>query len=598
MLTDIGVVIVNWNTSQYLLDCVASFLSAGVLLENIVIVDQGSTDNSIQQLCARYPQIRFCELLDNRGYGHAANTGSALLTTRYVVVSNADIVIETDTIKTLYSFMEQDVQIALLGCQHKDRYGNSRTQFSRTTIIRGLFLEIVPNTLRGLWRALEEKRKSISSPRNVNYIEGAFLFLRHTQFDAVGGFDEGFSFFFEDADLPLRLRISGFKVIHVPSVSIVHYGSASFMQVPERHKIEFYQNFLRFHLRHALRRSVWMKQIYLFWFQLFAQGIGLCKHVLSVDRHYHSNFQQIANALSKPHREEQLSQPFVSIIIPTYNRPECVALLLSTLKEQTYTSFEVIVVDQSTTSKKIIRENKNIPYPLKVVYSTCPNRSNAKNVGIRYATGDIVLFCDDDIVPSPEMVEVHVKNHSDTKIGGVSCRIIENDLPPLSSTDICRVTWYGRMKDGFQSDVCCDVGTMVGGNMSIKRAVLHETGYFDALFRGTSIFEEQDVSERLKRFGYRIRFTNEAVVQHIPQKTGNVLLQKNAPANYYRDFHHNEIIFFLKNRNHLCLMFVIPFCFLRTIKKTVQYRLSLSESYRILSGIWQGIYRYYWSLKC
>jgi hypothetical protein len=54
--------------------------------------------------------------------------------------------------------------------------------------------------------------------------------------------------------------------------------------------------------------------------------------------------------------------------------------------------------------------------------------------------------------------------------------------------------WYGRMKDGFQSDVSCDTETMVGGNMSIKRAILQEIGYFDAVFKGTAIFEEQDIS--------------------------------------------------------------------------------------------------------
>ncbi len=598
ILPDIGVVIISWNTCQHLLNCVASFLSDGVLLKNLIVLDQGSTDGSVEQLRVQYPQIRFCVLNENLGYGHAANTGSTLLTTRYVVISNADVIVEPGAIETLCSFMEQDALIALLGCQHKDGNDNSRTRFSRTTVLRGLLLEIVPNNFRGIWREFEERRKNISLRQNVNYVEGAFLFLRRSHFNAVGGFDEGFSFFFEDADLPFRLRTSGFKVMHVPSVSIIHYGGASFTQVQERHKIEFYRNFLRFHRRHALRRAIWMKRIYSLWFRLLAKWIESRNHILSVHRFSNNYFQQIANALTVIQSEEQRLQPFVSIIIPTCNRPECVLHLLTALKEQTYTSFEVIVVDQSSATQQVSRQGISVPYPLKLLYSAYPNRSNAKNIGIRNATGDILLFCDDDIVPSPKMMEVHVKNHRDTTIGGVSCRIIENDLPPLMSTDICRVLWYGRMKDGFHSDVCCDVETLVGGNMSIKQTVLQEAGYFDAIFRGTSIFEEQDVSERLKSLGYRIRFTNETTIQHIPQKTGNVLLQINATAQYYRDFHHNEIIYFLKNRNHLCMMFVIPFCVLRTIKKTLQFRLSLSESYCILSGIGQGIKRYYWSLKC
>jgi len=243
------------------------------------------------------------------------------------------------------------------------------------------------------------------------------------------------------------------------------------------------------------------------------------------------------------------------------------------------------------------RQGIPVPYPLTIIYSAYPNRSNAKNIGIRHAIGDILLFCDDDIIPSHEMVEVHIRNHRDARVGGVSCRIIENDLPPLKSTDICRVTWYGRMKDGFQSDVSCDVGTLVGGNMSMRCEILHEMGYFDANYRGTSIFEEQDLSERLKNLGYRIHFTNETTIVHQPQTNGNVNLQHSETAKYYFNFNHNEILYFLKSRNHTLLLFVIPFCILRAIKKSIQFQLSISEGYRILYGIVDGIKTYYRSLK-
>ena len=165
------------------------------------------------------------------------------------------------------------------------------------------------------------------------------------------------------------------------------------------------------------------------------------------------------------------------------------------------------------------------------------------------------------------------------------------------TTDICYVTWYGRMKDGYQSDVSCDVGTLVGGNMSMQRDILHEIGYFDANYIGTSIFEEQDISERLKNMGYRIHFTNETTIVHQPQNNGNVNLQNIDTSQYYYNFNHNEILYFLKNRNHLLLLFVIPFCILRAFKKTIQFHLSVSESCRILYGIVDGVKKYHHSLK-
>jgi len=259
--------------------------------------------------------------------------------------------------------------------------------------------------------------------------------------------------------------------------------------------------------------------------------------------------------------------------------------------------FEVLVVDQShEPDVELQREIQSLSYPITVLHSDYPHRSNAKNIGIRNAKGSVILFCDDDILPSNEMLEVHIKYLREKDLGGVSCRIQEENLPSCNSTDICYVTWYGRMKDDYQSNVSCDVGTLVGGNMSLRKDVLHETGYFDANYQGTSIFEEQDLSERLTYLGYRIYFTNDTTLLHQPQKEGNIDLQHRAPSQYYHDFHHNEILFFLKNRNHFLLVFVIPFCILRTMKKTIQFHLSLAESYHMFSGIWDGMNTYYRSL--
>lgn len=467
-----------------------------------------------------------------------------------------------------------------------------------------MLLELIPKSTRGTWRSFEQQSHKILVPQSVRYVEGAFLFLRCTHFDAIGGFDEGFSFFFEDADLPIRLLNAGFDVQFVPSVSIVHLGGESFSQVPVWHKEEYYRNFLQFHKRHALRRAIWMQRIYNLCFNWFANILFVLKRISGISLSNKINQRwQIISAIANIYTPKSLKKidsenPLVSVIIPTYNRPDCLKQLLQKLQFQVYKNYEVIVVDQSD-EKSILMEHivSEFSYPIIFLHSDYPNRSNAKNIGIRHAKGEIILFCDDDITPSDDMLKVHVKYHRDSAIGGVSCRIIENNLPPLKSTDICYVTWYGRMKDGYQSDVSCDVGTLVGGNMSMQRDILHEIGYFDANYIGTSIFEEQDISERLKNMGYRIHFTNETTIVHQPQNNGNVNLQNIDTSQYYYNFNHNEILYFLKNRNHLLLLFVIPFCILRAFKKTIQFHLSVSESCRILYGIVDGVKKYHHSLK-
>ena len=133
--------------------------------------------------------------------------------------------------------------------------------------------------------------------------------------------------------------------------------------------------------------------------------------------------------------------------------------------------------------------------------------------------------------------------------------------------------------------------------MSVRASVLRRVGCFDPIYRGTSIFEEQDFSERLRHLGYRILFTNETTVFHHPQSGGNVEQKKSQPGSYYRTFHHNETVFFLKNRDRLTLPFMVGFCALRSLKQTLLHRLPLRQAFSIFGGVLEGFRSYYASLR-
>ena len=268
------------------------------------------------------------------------------------------------------------------------------------------------------------------------------------------------------------------------------------------------------------------------------------------------------------------------------------------MEKQTFKNFEVIVVDQSNKCD----DRKEIAFKefkgnLRVIRTSSKGRSVAKNVGMREAKGDIILFCDDDIVPRDDFLQVHLRNHRDPTIGGVSCRTIEPYSKELNTKNICRITLWGQMIGGIQSDVKTEVETLVGENMSFKRDSLLRAGYFDASYQGTSIFEEQDVSFRIKYFKYKRIFTNETSVDHNPQPMGNDDIKLKHRIEYYRDFHHNELLYFLKNRNRLCLLFVIPFCFLRSIKQTIIAKELIWGVFKIFSGVFDGIKTYYSLIK-
>ena len=591
-------IIINWNTREHLLRCVDSFLSDGLQPSLILVVDQGSSDGSLHALQTRFPDVRFLSLKDNIGYAHAVNRGVAELHDPYIIVANSDIIVHKGTAGSLANVMQGNENIGMLGCKMLNGEGRNATRFSRTSVTRGILLELAPKFLRGLWRDTEQLVRQDEQPFPVTFVEGAFLMIRREAFLSIGGMDEGFTFFYEDADMPMRMIKSGYHVLHVPQASVTHFGGASFSQVPQRHASEFHRNMIRLYGRHALRRAVWLKRVLravagfkVLFFKAFSPIVGSGMNVKTRIERNRIILQSLTADL-QPIRNER---PLVSVIVPTFNRSHSVQSLIDNLRKQTYTHCEIIIVDQSDDGgmSALDTAGEGIRW-LKLKKA---NRSLAKNVGMNEARGDILLFCDDDIIPEKTMVETHVRAHSDVSVGGVSCRVMEEGLPPITSTNICRVMPYGRMIDGFQSDAECFVETLVGANMSIKRQVLKEAGYFDSLFTGTSLFEEQDFSERIRHLGFRILFTNKSSVRHIPQPDGNIGFRIAQPSAYYHSFHHNELVFFLKNRNHLLLLFVIPFCFLRTVRQSLRYRLSFREGMHIFAGVFSGIRGYYRSMK-
>jgi GT2 family glycosyltransferase len=413
---DVGAVIVNWNAGAYLENCLRSFLLEGVLVRNIVVVDHGSSDDSVGIVRQHFPEVRVIIDTRNPGYSTAINHGTRHLSTPVFVVSNPDIVVQEGALSEILRSFQSDGTVALAGCKLVDQYGNDATRFSRTSVTRAVLLLIVPSNFRGYWRAHEQRVHNWKQPFEVSYVEGAFMVIRRTVFDAVGGFDEDFSFFFEDADFPLRLRKSGWKVVHIPGASVTHLGNASFSKVPVRRTVEFYKNILLLYEKHSYRRFLWLRRILflivktklslfsilrLGSLRLVAQKIEINRELLQVFHQYRVERNSRAKEELPIHDGQNEDRgPLVSVIIPTYNRVDCLLQLLDVLKRQTYQNFEVLVVDQSDmVDEAKERSYRSFGSKLKVLHSHTRGRSLAKNLGIGKARGDLLLFCDDDVIP-------------------------------------------------------------------------------------------------------------------------------------------------------------------------------------------------------
>jgi glycosyltransferase involved in cell wall biosynthesis len=282
----------------------------------------------------------------------------------------------------------------------------------------------------------------------------------------------------------------------------------------------------------------------------------------------------------------------VSVVIPTYNREKCVIDLLHCLFVQEYRNFEIIVVDQSETlsaeKQEIIAQ---APDSLKYYQISERGRSLAKNYGILFSTGDIILFCDDDIIVPTDFISTHVRNFDNPSLGALSCRLIEDGQPSLPIDKAIKITFFGRIVNRSYSTRSSFVNTLNGGNMSFRREALDKVGFFEEYFLGTSMVEEPDIAYRVMKSGYKIYFDASITVFHYPQYNGNVAEMKSKRAGWYYYYFYNLSIFYLKYRRIWNLFFLFLFCFLLSLKQTFKHGLAFKDYIRMLGGYFHGLKR-------
>ncbi|MCS6862400.1 MAG: glycosyltransferase family 2 protein [Abditibacteriales bacterium] len=235
----------------------------------------------------------------------------------------------------------------------------------------------------------------------------------------------------------------------------------------------------------------------------------------------------------------------VSVVIPTLNRPEPLIGTLVSLLNQTWDDYEIIVVDQSPSPNPEV-EALLLTAPHNVRYFLVDSKGSpaARNYGIEWATGDVVLSCDDDIIAHPTLIECHARNYADASIGGVAGRVLTQEDKPLSRIrHVGTCNYYtGWMTGNFNATMRCDVEHVQGANCSFRRAVLKQVGGFDEAFTPLGHFEEADLSLRVRRAGWRIVFDPHAAVTHLQHPAAG-----NRPISFrertYWHFHNYGLLF-------------------------------------------------------
>jgi hypothetical protein len=207
---DVSIIIVSYNTSVLLQECLASLrLSTDVKKETFVI-DNCSVDNSAQIVTEYFPEARLFVNNKNKGFGAASNQVLKDCRGRYVVFLNPDTRVKPDTLQNTVAFMDVSQHIGLAGAKILNPDGTLQESVS--------------------YRYPGEKFTSGETDAlkgNIACVLGAFMIARKELMTTIGGFDEDFFLYGEDQDLAWRIREKGFCIGYIDDAEVFHWGGQS-----------------------------------------------------------------------------------------------------------------------------------------------------------------------------------------------------------------------------------------------------------------------------------------------------------------------------------------------------------------------------------
>jgi GT2 family glycosyltransferase len=212
-----AVVIPNWNGMRWLPDCLESIAAQTVAPAETIVVDNGSTDGSLE-LLGETPGVRVVALGRNTGFAFAANRGVEAAAGELVALVNTDVVLAPDWLERMIAALESDAGAASVACKMVDLHDPDLLYDAGDVLRRDGACE-----QRGRF---ERDDGRFDQPGEVfGACAGAALYRRSVVLDA-GGFDERFFTYLEDVDLALRLRLAGWRCRYEPVVAR-HAGEGS-----------------------------------------------------------------------------------------------------------------------------------------------------------------------------------------------------------------------------------------------------------------------------------------------------------------------------------------------------------------------------------
>ncbi len=222
----VSIVIPHFNGKEILHNCLQALEKTKYENKEVIIVNNASTDDSLDKIRQSFPWVRLVNNEKNLGYAGGCNSGLEIASGEYVLFLNNDTVFDADWLSILVDTCERDENIA--ACQPKILYHANEKMFDYAGAAGGLIDFLGYPFAKGrIFFTLETDNAQYNTVGDVFWASGAATLIRKTALDEVGTFDEDFFAHMEEIDLNWRMHLAGYRVVVVPQATVYHNAGST-----------------------------------------------------------------------------------------------------------------------------------------------------------------------------------------------------------------------------------------------------------------------------------------------------------------------------------------------------------------------------------
>ncbi|MDF1694302.1 MAG: glycosyltransferase [Saprospiraceae bacterium] len=290
MKKDISIIIVNYNVRHFLKRCLESVYNSKTeeLSIEVFVVDNASIDGSNEMVRSDFKNVHLIANEENVGFSVANNQAIRVAQGKHVLILNPDTVLQEDTLRICFAYMETHQEVGALGVKMIDGSGHFLPEskralptvwnsFAKLTGLAALFPSSKIFNGYALGHLSEDENHSIE------VLCGAFMFVRKSAIDRVGMFDERFFMYGEDIDWSRRIIEGGFKIHYVSNTAIIHYKGESTKKSSLSYVKTFYNAMALYVEKHYTgRKGKWFAKLLHLGISLRAMISGLKRLVIQL----------------------------------------------------------------------------------------------------------------------------------------------------------------------------------------------------------------------------------------------------------------------------------------------------------------------------